>query len=251
MGETTVCYAPMAMAHNKPLDSSFRSALVTVMGDDSKRSRQNAQHVVWAFDSLLLAFSEGGGRLSETVIRRIMPFEALRLAIDVDWIPYLNEHGDPHPEKIGQVNANGYWVTNDLFSAFLHLLPIDTYIEDAKTPWLHPTPADIVEEVLQERGWTRMQFIQVMQIENGAECVEETIFDGSEKTTMCIPMISPQDSNERYGLDRLLTPPLPNARRTKALAEYRSLLLRVIRKNSEKHATLEEHLLSWRPAKGS
>ena len=234
-----------AMPQIESLRDSYSNALVVVMGDDSEQSRQNAQYLQWAFDSLLFAFCEGGGSLTEEVLREVFPAETLRLAIDVNWIPYLDDQGDPLPEKKGDVDVPGYGVARDLYAAFLRLLPIEAYVEYAKEPWVHPTPDEIVTEVLDELGWKKMQLVEQMQVENSTQYTVKTVHNSGVKTTGP-SLVLPQDAKERHGLDQLLTPPFPNTRRNVAQADHRTTLLKVIRKHSTKYATLGEHELRWR-----
>jgi hypothetical protein len=233
------------MPQIESLRDSYRNALVVVMGDDSEQSRQNAQYLEWAFDSLLFAFCEGGGSLTAEVLREVFPAETLQLAIDVNWIPYLDDQGDPFPEKKGDVDAHGYGATGDFYDAFLRLLHIETYVEYAKEPWVHPTPKEIVNEVLAELGWNKMQLVEQMQVENGTQYTRRTVINSGVKTTSPL-FVLPQDAKERHGLDQLLTPPFPNARRNFAQADHRTTLLKVIRNHSKKYAALEEHELRWR-----
>ena len=227
------------------LRDSVRNALVVVMGDDSEESRQRAHFVDFAFQSLLFAFREGGGSLTEEVIREVVPAETLRLAIDVNWIPYLDDDGDPLPESIGDMDVHGYGVTADFYAAFLRLLDIDTYVEYAKGPWVHPTPEDIIKKVLEELGWKKMKLVEQMQVENNTQYIVKTVLNSGVKTTSQI-LVLPQDSKERYGLDRLLSPPLPNSRRNAAQDDHRATLLKVIRNHSKKYAALENDQLRWR-----
>jgi hypothetical protein len=233
------------MPQIESLRDSYRNALVAVMGDDSEQSRQNAQYLDWTFQSLLSAFLEGRGSVTEEVIREVLPAETLRLAIDVNWIPYLDDDGEPFPDKEGDVDAHGYAVTRDFYAAFLRLLSIDTYVEFANKPWVHPTPKEIVDEVLAELGWKKMQLIETMQVENSTQYTTQTVLNSGVKTIRRI-LVLPQDAKERHGLDQLLKPPFPNTRRNVAQADHRTTLLKVIRKHSKKYAALEEHELRWR-----
>lgn len=220
-------------------------ALAIVMGDTSGQSRQYAQHIEWAFESLLFAYVEGKGDLTEDVVRDLLPGETLRLAIDVGWIPYLDDNGDPLPEKTGGKDIHGYAFTEAFYAAFLQLLPIDSYIEDAKQTWVHPTPAEIVQEVLDELPWRKLRLIEQMQIESGTQyTLKRAIIDGRKTPTRIL--VLPQDSKERYGLDQIIQRPTRTRRRNTAQADYRNTLLKVIRKNSKKYAALEEEQLRWR-----
>ena len=234
-----------AMPQIESLRDSYSNALVAVMGEVSDQSRQNAQYLAWAFDSLMFAFCEGGGSVTEEVLREVFPAETLRLAIDVNWIPYLDDQGDPFPEKKGDVDIRGYAVSQELYEAFLRLLPVETYIEYAKGPWVQPTPEEIVTEVLDELGWKKMKLVEQMQVENNTQYTRKTVINSGVKTTSPL-FVLPQDAKERHGLDQLLTPPFPNARRNAAQEDHRGTLLQVIRKHSTKYATLEEHELRWR-----
>jgi hypothetical protein len=229
----------------RTLQDRYRNALVVVMGEDSGQARQNAQYLEWAFDSLVFAFCEGGGSLTAEVLRKVVPAETLRLAIDVNWIPYLDDQGDPLPDKKGDVDVRGYGVARDLYAAFRRLLPIERYVEYVKRPWVHPTPEEIVNEVLDELDWKKMKLIEQMQVENNTQYTRKTVINSGVKTTSEI-LVLPQDSKERHGLDQLLTQPLPNARRNAAQEEHRGTLLKVIRKHSKKYDALEEHELHWR-----
>ena len=233
------------MPQIESLRDSYRNALVVVMGDDSEQSRQNAQYLEWAFDSLWSTFCEGGGSLTAEVLREPVPAETLRLAIDVNWIPHLDDQGDPFPEKQGNVDLRGYSVTREFYAAFLRLLPIETYVEYAKGPWVHPTPNEIVAEVLDELGWQKMQLVEQMQVENNTQYVAD-IFEHKGETISDRMVVIPQDAKERHGLDQLLTEPLPNPRRNVAQAGYRSTLLKVIRKHSTQYAALQDDQLRWR-----
>lgn len=230
--------------------TTYRNAVVTVMGDDSDQSRQNAQCLEWAFESLMFAVSEAGGALTEDIIREILPDEVLQLAIHVDWIPYLDEDGEPDPDKQGDVCVLGYLVTQEFYDAFLRLLPIDDLIEYGKKPWVHPTPAEIFQEVLEELDWTKPQFIEQMQIVNGTQSKPGHYELHGERISD--PIFTPwQNATERIGLDKLLLPPLPNARRNTAQAGHRNTALEVIRKHSRKYAALEEKQLKWRRPQSS
>jgi hypothetical protein len=61
------------MPEIETINDTYRNDLITVMGDDSAESRQNEQHLEWTFEALLFAFSDGGGCLTEEVIREIIP----------------------------------------------------------------------------------------------------------------------------------------------------------------------------------
>lgn len=232
-------------AQAEELRTSYRNALVTVMGDDSGESRQNAQHLQWAFDSLLFAFSEAGAPLTEKAIREVLPAEVLQLAIHVNWIPYLDEDGEPYPDKQGDVNVHGYGVTQDFYEAFLRLLPVEEYSDYLKKPWAHPTPAELFELVLKDLGWTQPQFIEHMQIENGTQYrLRHYEFKGKKSSEQLF--VPYQNSTERIGLETLLSEPPPKARRNQAQADHRRNVLEVIHKYSKKYATLEEEQLKWR-----
>jgi hypothetical protein len=233
------------MPQIESLRDSYSNALVAVMGEVSDQSRQNAQYLAWAFDSLMFAFCEGGGSVTEEVLREVFPAETLRLAIDVNWIPYLDDQGDPFPEKKGDVDIRGYAVSQELYEAFLRLLPVETYIEYAKGPWVQPTPEEIVTEVLDELGWKKMKLVEQMQVENNTQYVAD-IFEHKGETISDRMVVIPQDAKERHGLDQLLTEPLPNPRRNVAQAGYRSTLLKVIRKHSTQYAALQDDQLRWR-----
>ena len=233
------------MAQIRTLPDDYRDALVIVMGDDSKQSRRSAQYLEWAFESLVIAFADGRGNLTEEVIRGLLPAETLRLAIDVAWIPYLDDNGEPLPEKTGEMDVHGYPVTEAFHSAFLRLLPIETYVTYAKQSWDHPTPAEIVEEVLAELSWLKLKLVEQMQIENGTQYVPDIFVHKGEKN-VSRRLVPPQNAKERHGLDQLLTPPLPNARRNTAQADHRTTLLKVIRKHSKRYAELQEKQLRWR-----
>ena len=144
--------------------TNHRNAVIAVMGDDSGQSRQNAWHLEWAFESFLFAFSKAKAALTEEAIRDILPAEVLRLAFHVNWIPYLDEDGEPYPGMVGDVEVHGYGVTQDFYNAFLRLLPIEDLIEYYKMPWVKPTPERIIHEVLEEIPWKKLQLIWLIQI---------------------------------------------------------------------------------------
>ncbi len=243
---------PTSSHENKLTDAQIeerrttqRNAVITVMGDDSGQSRQNAWYLEWAFESLLFAFSKAKAALTEEAIRDILPAEVLRLAFHVNWIPYLDEDGEPYPEMVGDVEVHGYGVTQDFYDAFLRLLPIEDFIEHYKMPWVKPTPEDIIHEVLEEIPWKKLQLIEQMQIVNGTQYVPKPVLIDGKRTNETI-LVIPQDAKERHQLNNLLTVPSPGARRNTAQEDTRKTLVQVIRKYSIKYATITEEQLLWR-----
>lgn len=229
---------PQTDAQAEGPGTKYRNALVTVMGDDSDHSRQNAVHLTFAFYSLLSMFSETDSILTEEVIRATVPMELLHLAVQVDWIPYLDGAGDPLPEKLGDdVVVGFYGFTQEFYDAYCSLLPIEDVISDAKKTWVHPTPAELVQEVLEELTWGKIQLIEQMQIVNGTQHT----LQASEQV-----FVIPQDSKERHQLNTLLKPPGPNARRNTAQDDARKTVAQVIRNHSAKYASLADKQLVWR-----
>jgi hypothetical protein len=214
----------------------YRNVLFTVMGNDSDESRQNAQHLEWAYESFVFAIHDAGGEITEEVLRETIPAEVFRLAVQVNWIPYLDEEGEPHPDRIGNVGVHGYGVTQALYGAFIGLLPIEDYVEYAKQPWVHPTPPEIITEVQQELGWGDQEFIEAMQEVNGTE---STWKSGKQED------VDWRDSKERFGLKKLRQPPPLNARPNKAQVEHRKTALEVVRRNSKKYAGLTLDRFNW------
>jgi hypothetical protein len=163
----------------------------------------------------------------------------------VDWIPYLDEDGEPYPEMVGDVDVDGYKVTQDFYAAFLSLLPIEDLIEYYKMPWASPTPAEIFQEVLEELDWMKQDFIVQMQIANRTQSKPSHYELHGKKISE--PVLNPwQNATERIGLDKLLAPPSPTARRNTAQADHRNTALAVIRKYSTLYATIKEEQLRWR-----
>jgi hypothetical protein len=225
-----------AEAHIQERRSIYRDTLFAVMGNDSDESRQNARHLEWAYESFVFAVYEAGGEITEEALREILPAEVFRLAIEVNWIPYLDEKGDPYPEKTGDAQIHGHAIKQNLYDAFLRLLPIEDYIEYAKQPWAHPTPEQIITEVQQERGWGDQEFIEAMQETNGTK---STWKRGKQED------VDWRDSKERFGLKKLRQPPPLNARPNKAQVEHRKTALEVIRRHSKKYADLPIDRFNW------
>jgi len=217
--------------------ANYQNALVTVMGDDSAQSQQNAQYVEWAFDSLLSTFYEAEGRLTEEAIREILPNEVLRLGIEVDWIPYLDEDGEPYTDKRGDVDVHGYRVRQDFYDAFLRLLPVEEYSEYLKKPWESQNPAEIVEAVQKELTWGERQLVEAMQAVNGTAW---------SKKHGQFEFVDWQDSKEYKGLRKLRKPPLPHERVHEAQEDHRKTLYEVIRTNSKDYADITIEWLKWR-----
>ncbi len=123
-----------------------------VRGDDPPAARQNPQYVEWAYQSLLEAFLRGAKTLTAEAIQETIPAILFRLAIDVDWIRYLDENGDPLPDRVGDVEKSGYLVSQELWDEFMTLVPVDDF-EDFVTvrsgstelKWKHPTPKELIE----------------------------------------------------------------------------------------------------------
>lgn len=216
--------------------ASYQDALFTVMGNDSDESRQNAQHLEWAYESVVFAIHEAGGEITEEILRETIPAEIFRLAVQVDWIPYLDEEGEPDPNRTGNIAVHGYGVTQEFHDAFLGLLPIKDYIEYAKQPWAHPTPPEIITEVQQELGWGDQEFIEAMQEVNGTQSTRR---GGKQED------VDWRDSKERFGLKKLRQPPPLNARPNKAQVEHRKTALGVIRRYSNKYADVTLDRLNW------
>lgn len=211
-------------------------ALFTVMGNGSDESRQNAQHLDWAYESFVSAIHESGGEITEEVLRNAIPAEVFRLAVQVNWIPYLDEEGEPYPERTGNIDIHGYGVTQEVYGAFLGLLPIEDYVEYAKQPWAHLTPPEIITEVKREIDWGDQEFIEAMQEVNGTK---STWRGGKQED------IDWRDSKERFGLNKLRQKPPLNARSNKAQIEHRKTALEVIRRHSKKYADLTEDRFKW------
>jgi hypothetical protein len=216
--------------------TTYRNSLSAVMGEDSDESQQNGQHLEWAYESFVFALHEAGAEITEEVLREVIPAEVLRLAIEVNWIPYLDEDGEPYPEKTGNVDIHGYGITQEFYDAFLRLLPSEDYIEYAKQPWAHPTPEEIVTEVQQELGWGDQELIEAMQEVNGTK---STWRRGEQED------VDWRDSKERFGLKKLRQPPPFNARPNKAQVEHRKTTLQVIHRHSKKYANLTLDRFNW------
>jgi len=218
--------------------NAYRESLAVVMGDVSERSQQNAQHIKWAYDSLLSAVAEAVGELTEEAVREIVPAQTLRLAINVDWIPHLADNGDPYTDSVGDLDVHGHCVTQAFYDAFLRLLPIDNYIEFIKQPWA-TSPKLIIAEVQQELGWGDPEFIEAMQVINGTQWTMR----GGKKD-----LIDWRDSKERYGLKRLRQEPDLNSRFRRAQTDHRRTAWLVVVKHSRKYATLPFEAFNWRKA---
>lgn len=216
----------------------FRDAVIAVMGDFSDLARQNAQHIEWAYDSLLTIVSEVSGHLTEESVREIVPAQTLKLGIEVGWLPYLDEKGDPRTDSLGELDVAGYGVRREYYDAFLRLLPIESYVEFIRLPWA-TTPHDIIAEVQHELGWGDPEFIEAMQAVNNSQW---TIAKGGAEP------IDWQDSKERYGLKGLRKPPLPSSRPHKAQTDHRMTAWKVIVKHSKKYATLPFEKFIWMKA---
>jgi hypothetical protein len=207
----------------------YQHALFTVMGNGSDESRQNAQHLEWAYESFVFAIHEAGGEITDEVLHEVIPAEVFRLAVQVNWIPYLNEAGEPYTGRTGNMGIHGYGVTQELYGAFLGLLPIEDYSEFAKQPWAHPTPEEIIIEVQHEIGWA-------MRDVNGTK---STWRGGKQED------VDWRDSKERFGLKKLRQPPPLNARPNKAQVEHRTTALEVIRSHSRRYADLTIDRFNW------
>ena len=215
--------------------AAYWDAITVVMGDQSDLSRQNAQRIEWAYDSLLSTVAEAG-ELTEEAVREIAPAQTLRLAIDVDWIPYLDDNGDPYCDKVGELEVGGYDLKREYYEAFLRLLPIEKYVEFIKQSWA-TSPKEIIDEVQRELGWGDPEFVEAMQIENDCQWTNK---DGET-----VP-VEWRDSKERYGLKKLRQQPAPNSRPRKAQTDHRRTAWRVIVKHSRRYAELPFEKFDWR-----
>ncbi len=214
------------------------------MGDYSSVAKQNAQHIDWAFQHSLLLLRENGCSITERTIRDVIPVELLQLAINVGWVPYLDENGDPYPEMLGDLEFDFYSVKPEFYESFKRLLPIDEYVNYVNSRWKEPTPAQQFQEVLDDLSWNKMTFVEHMQKANGTQYRREHRTESGKKVSNDV-LIIPQDSKEYKGLSRLLTPPLPGARSNFSQSDHRKTVLHVIRQHSKKFATLEEATLIW------
>lgn len=130
----------------------YLKTVQAVMGDDSPASRQNAQYIKWAYQSLLEAFLGGARTLTEDAIQETIPNILFRLAVDVDWIPYLDDNDDPLPDKVGDIEVSGWPVSKEIWDGFMRLLPVENFedfinvrFELKKRDWKHPTPKERIQ----------------------------------------------------------------------------------------------------------
>ncbi|HEY3443593.1 MAG TPA: hypothetical protein VGK29_22740 [Paludibaculum sp.] len=219
----------------------YRDAVIAVIGDFSDQARQTAQHIEWAYDTLLSTVAEVGGHLTEEGVRDIVPAQTFRLGIEVGWLPYLDENGDPRTDSLGELDVAGYGVRREYYDAFLSLLPIESYAEFIRLPWA-TTPEEIIADVQVELGWGDPEFIEAMQEVNNSR---STMKNGEQED------IDWRDSKERYGLKGVRTPPGPNSRPRKAQTDHRETAWKVIVKHSKKYATLPFEKFNWMKAGSS
>ena len=190
---------------------------------------------------LAKAYVDGGGELNPYIIEEYLPgliFETAKLC---EWIPnyvyrmsntlspravYVPEEGgwaDPDSGSIGK------WCVNKAFETeFFRLLdPAISALRkiaesNARAVWQSPTPADLVQQFLDDQSWLKNRLIKKV----------------SEK----IPHCADPEQAAKKQLKVIVTEPVaPNA-----LKDYHIVLCGVMRENSKLFASLEPLDLVWR-----